>query len=175
MHGGLLALRLLARKYEFRDEEERAPLDGVITTSFPLLLHIFRQLLAAPPSPQVGGGSGRRQAALGGSRKGVEGERRASPSMQDGEREEGVGKSDAGEMFCGGWTGEWRDAMEALMRDVTDSGRWGGPGRPGQGVDGGGRGAAGALVRRRSRGAVRDRGCAIAAAVAAVEPRKWAP
>ncbi|KAG2439798.1 hypothetical protein HYH02_010433 [Chlamydomonas schloesseri] len=55
VHGGLLALRLLARKYEFRDEEERAPLDGVIATSFPLLLHIFRQLLAAPPSPQVSG------------------------------------------------------------------------------------------------------------------------
>lgn len=54
MHGGLVALRLLARKYEFRDEEERAPLDGIIGTTFPLLLHIFRQLLAAPPSAQVG-------------------------------------------------------------------------------------------------------------------------
>ncbi|EFJ51590.1 hypothetical protein VOLCADRAFT_79706 [Volvox carteri f. nagariensis] len=55
VHGGLLALRLLARKYEFRDEEERAPLEGIITTAFPLLLHIFRQLLAAPPSAQISG------------------------------------------------------------------------------------------------------------------------
>ncbi len=54
VHGGLVALRLLARKYEFRDEEERAPLDGIIGSTFPLLLHIFRQLLAAPPSAQVG-------------------------------------------------------------------------------------------------------------------------
>lgn len=53
VHGGLVALRLLARKYEFRDEEERAPLDGIIGTTFPLLLHIFRQLLAAPPSAQI--------------------------------------------------------------------------------------------------------------------------
>ncbi|GIL84239.1 hypothetical protein Vretimale_15865 [Volvox reticuliferus] len=55
VYGGLLALRLLARKYEFRDEEERAPLEGIITTAFPLLLHIFRQLLAAPPSTQISG------------------------------------------------------------------------------------------------------------------------
>ncbi|KXZ43736.1 hypothetical protein GPECTOR_81g184 [Gonium pectorale] len=55
VHGALLALRLLARKYEFRDEEERAPLDGIIASAFPLLLHIFQQLLAAPPSAQVSG------------------------------------------------------------------------------------------------------------------------
>lgn len=54
VYGGLLALRLLTRKYEFRDEEERGPLEGVITTAFPMLLHIFRQLLQAPASGQVG-------------------------------------------------------------------------------------------------------------------------
>lgn len=35
-------LRFLARKYEFRDEEERAPLEAVINATFPILLHIFQ-------------------------------------------------------------------------------------------------------------------------------------
>jgi hypothetical protein len=40
--GALYVLRLLARKYEFRDEEDRAPLEAVVNTTFPLLLPIFK-------------------------------------------------------------------------------------------------------------------------------------
>ena len=42
MHGALYALRILARKYEFRDEEDRAPLEAIVNTTFPLLLPIFK-------------------------------------------------------------------------------------------------------------------------------------
>jgi len=48
VHGGLVALRILARKYEFRDESERAPMAELVNTALPLLLQIFTQLLAAP-------------------------------------------------------------------------------------------------------------------------------
>lgn len=44
--GALAVLRFLARKYEFRDEEERGPLDQVVNTTFPTLLQIFQMLLA---------------------------------------------------------------------------------------------------------------------------------
>ncbi len=40
--GALAVLRFLARKYEFRDEEERAPLDQLVNTTFPVLLQIFQ-------------------------------------------------------------------------------------------------------------------------------------
>lgn len=40
--GALYVLRLLARKYEFRDEEDRGPLDAIVTTTFPVLLPIFK-------------------------------------------------------------------------------------------------------------------------------------
>lgn len=40
--GALYVLRFLARKYEFRDEEERGPLDGVVNATFPTLLQIFQ-------------------------------------------------------------------------------------------------------------------------------------
>eukprot|EP00879_Flechtneria_rotunda_P022091 GHRR01023309.1.p1 GENE.GHRR01023309.1~~GHRR01023309.1.p1 ORF type:complete len:1020 (+),score=395.54 GHRR01023309.1:417-3476(+) len=54
MHGGLLVLRVLARKYEFRDDEERAPLTAIINSSFPVLLALMQQLVASPaPTPQV--------------------------------------------------------------------------------------------------------------------------
>ncbi len=46
--GALYVLRLLARKYEFRDEEDRAPLEAIVNTTFPLLLPIFKV--------QIGGG-----------------------------------------------------------------------------------------------------------------------
>ncbi len=36
VHGALYALRIVARKYEFRDEEERGPLTAIINTSFPV-------------------------------------------------------------------------------------------------------------------------------------------
>lgn len=48
VHGGLMALRLMARKYEFRDEEERAPLVLIVDTNFPALLTILRGVLANP-------------------------------------------------------------------------------------------------------------------------------
>ncbi|PSC72993.1 importin beta-like SAD2 [Micractinium conductrix] len=44
--GALYVLRFLARKYEFRDEDERAPLEGVVNATFPTLLQIFQMLLA---------------------------------------------------------------------------------------------------------------------------------
>jgi len=54
MHGALYALRILARKYEFRDEGDRAPLKGIIAGTFPVLLALMQQLLANPtPSPGV--------------------------------------------------------------------------------------------------------------------------
>jgi hypothetical protein len=54
MHGALYALRILARKYEFRDEEDRAPLKAIIAATFPVLLALLQQLQANPsPSPQV--------------------------------------------------------------------------------------------------------------------------
>ena len=40
--GALYALRFLARKYEFRDEEERGPLEAVVNATFPVLLQIFQ-------------------------------------------------------------------------------------------------------------------------------------
>ena len=50
--GALYVLRFLARKYEFRDEDERAPLEGVVNATFPTLLQIFqvgaRRCLQAP-------------------------------------------------------------------------------------------------------------------------------
>ncbi len=48
MYGGLFALRILARKYEFRDEDERAPLVAIINATFPVLLQIMQQLMANP-------------------------------------------------------------------------------------------------------------------------------
>ena len=42
LYGALYVLRLLARKYEFKDEEERAPLQETVTLTFPLLLQIFQ-------------------------------------------------------------------------------------------------------------------------------------
>ena len=50
--GGLYALRILARKYEFRDDDDRLPLNDIVNNTFPVLLHIFQQMLAsqAPPA-----------------------------------------------------------------------------------------------------------------------------
>ncbi len=42
LHAALSALRILARKYEFKDEEDRAPLASVVDATFPLLLPIFQ-------------------------------------------------------------------------------------------------------------------------------------
>lgn len=42
VYGALFALRILTRKYEFKDEEERAPLSTLVDTTFPALLSIFQ-------------------------------------------------------------------------------------------------------------------------------------
>eukprot|EP00878_Enallax_costatus_P046967 GHUV01057304.1.p1 GENE.GHUV01057304.1~~GHUV01057304.1.p1 ORF type:complete len:796 (+),score=306.27 GHUV01057304.1:175-2562(+) len=52
MYGGLLVLRVLTRKYEFRDDEERAPLGPIINASFPVLLSLMQQLSADTSSSQ---------------------------------------------------------------------------------------------------------------------------
>lgn len=46
--GALYALRILTRKYEFKDEEERMPVYHIINTTFPVLLEILNYLLALP-------------------------------------------------------------------------------------------------------------------------------
>ncbi len=42
LYGALYALRLMTRKYEFRDAEERIPLDNIVKTTFPTLLQVFQ-------------------------------------------------------------------------------------------------------------------------------------
>ena len=42
LYGALFALRILARKYEFKDEEDRAPLAGIVNGAFPVLLQLFQ-------------------------------------------------------------------------------------------------------------------------------------
>ena len=42
LYGALYALRLLTRKYEFRDADERMPLDIIVKTTFPTLLQVFQ-------------------------------------------------------------------------------------------------------------------------------------
>ncbi|KAG0567157.1 hypothetical protein KC19_7G115500 [Ceratodon purpureus] len=46
--GALYALRILTRKYEFKDEEERMPVYTIINTTFPVLLEILNHLIALP-------------------------------------------------------------------------------------------------------------------------------
>ncbi|XP_024396720.1 importin beta-like SAD2 [Physcomitrium patens] len=48
VYGALYALRILTRKYEFKDEEERAPVYHIINSTFPVLLEILNHLLALP-------------------------------------------------------------------------------------------------------------------------------
>ena len=42
MRGALFALRILARKYEFKDEEERGPLAPIVAGFLPPLLQILQ-------------------------------------------------------------------------------------------------------------------------------------
>ncbi|CAI5517143.1 unnamed protein product, partial [Closterium sp. Naga37s-1] len=48
VYGALVVVRVLARKYEFKDEEDRVPVHEVVTSTFPQLLVILQQLLAVP-------------------------------------------------------------------------------------------------------------------------------
>ncbi|KAK9818968.1 hypothetical protein WJX74_009075 [Apatococcus lobatus] len=45
IHGALIVLRCLARKYEFKDEEERQPLVAIVNGTFPTLMQIFLGLI----------------------------------------------------------------------------------------------------------------------------------
>lgn len=47
LYGGLLMVRLLARKYEFKDDDEREPLAHIVSATFPALLAIFQVGVAA--------------------------------------------------------------------------------------------------------------------------------
>jgi hypothetical protein len=47
-----MVLRLMTRKYEFRDEGEREPLNLLVNTMFPVLLQLYTRLLSAPAGPQ---------------------------------------------------------------------------------------------------------------------------
>lgn len=49
--GALYVLRILARKYEFKSEEERIPLYQIVEESFPRLLAIFSKLVQVPNPP----------------------------------------------------------------------------------------------------------------------------
>ncbi|KAJ7539565.1 hypothetical protein O6H91_11G100300 [Diphasiastrum complanatum] len=51
IYGALFTLRILTRKYEFKDEEERLPVHVIIDTTFPVLYEIFKYLLAIPNPP----------------------------------------------------------------------------------------------------------------------------
>lgn len=51
VYGALYALRILTRKYEFKDEEERKPVYQIIETTFPTLLTILNYLLSMQNPP----------------------------------------------------------------------------------------------------------------------------
>ncbi|KAL5998548.1 hypothetical protein ACLOJK_009491 [Asimina triloba] len=54
VHGALYVLRILSRKYEFKSEEERTPIEGIIDETFPYLLSIFSGFLqTANPSVEI--------------------------------------------------------------------------------------------------------------------------
>jgi len=55
LYAALFMLRLVARKYEFKDEEDRGPLEAVVAATFPRLVLILQHLLAlGSASPDVG-------------------------------------------------------------------------------------------------------------------------
>ncbi|KAG4131401.1 hypothetical protein ERO13_D09G204200v2 [Gossypium hirsutum] len=45
VYGALFVLRILARKYEFKSEEERTPVHRIVEETFPHLLNIFNRLV----------------------------------------------------------------------------------------------------------------------------------
>eukprot|EP00216_Chloropicon_sp_CCMP2111_P001287 CAMPEP_0198243276 /NCGR_PEP_ID=MMETSP1446-20131203/26275_1 /TAXON_ID=1461542 ORGANISM="Unidentified sp, Strain CCMP2111" /NCGR_SAMPLE_ID=MMETSP1446 /ASSEMBLY_ACC=CAM_ASM_001112 /LENGTH=1052 /DNA_ID=CAMNT_0043927057 /DNA_START=26 /DNA_END=3184 /DNA_ORIENTATION=+ len=46
LYGGLFALRMLTRKYEYKNEDERVPLYEIVNSVFPILVQIFQQLIS---------------------------------------------------------------------------------------------------------------------------------
>ncbi|PPS11488.1 hypothetical protein GOBAR_AA09154 [Gossypium barbadense] len=54
VYGALFVLRILARKYEFKSEEERTPVQHIVEETFPHLLNIFNKLVQIDkPSVEV--------------------------------------------------------------------------------------------------------------------------
>ncbi|KAI5653202.1 hypothetical protein M9H77_30389 [Catharanthus roseus] len=54
VYGALYVLRILARKYEFKSDEERTPVYHIVEETFPHLLNIFNKLVLIPnPSVEV--------------------------------------------------------------------------------------------------------------------------
>ncbi|KAL8487473.1 hypothetical protein ACS0TY_023515 [Phlomoides rotata] len=54
VYGALFVLRILSRKYEFKTDEERTPVNHVVEETFPHLLNIFSRLVQiANPSVEV--------------------------------------------------------------------------------------------------------------------------
>ncbi|KAJ4968064.1 hypothetical protein NE237_014765 [Protea cynaroides] len=54
VYGALFVLRILARKYEFKSDEERTPVYLIVEETFPHLLNIFNRLVQIPnPSLEV--------------------------------------------------------------------------------------------------------------------------
>ncbi|CAA0808845.1 Importin beta-like SAD2 [Striga hermonthica] len=51
VYGALFVLRIISRKYEFKSDDERLPVDHIVAETFPPLLNIFNQLvqIANPP------------------------------------------------------------------------------------------------------------------------------
>lgn len=47
LYAALLMLRLVARKYEFKDDDDREPLNELVASTFPRLCHIFQGLVAS--------------------------------------------------------------------------------------------------------------------------------
>ena len=47
VYAGLYALRMLTRKYEYKNEEDRVPLYNVVNSVFPLLIQVLQQLLSS--------------------------------------------------------------------------------------------------------------------------------
>ncbi|KAM7255965.1 hypothetical protein ACFE04_011706 [Oxalis oulophora] len=51
IYGALFVLRILARKYEFKSDEERTPVYHIVEQTFPHLLNIFNKLVQIPNPP----------------------------------------------------------------------------------------------------------------------------
>nr|GEV10139.1 importin beta-like SAD2 [Tanacetum cinerariifolium] len=51
VYGALFVLRILARKYEFKSDDERTPVHHVVEETFPHLLNIFSRLVQIPNPP----------------------------------------------------------------------------------------------------------------------------
>lgn len=50
LYGALYSLRVLAKTYEYKREEKRLPLHGIVDATFPQLLQLAQQVLSQPPA-----------------------------------------------------------------------------------------------------------------------------